>query len=76
MRMKTRFVIVIIVAISLHLTAWYYVTAFCAIYTKSSVSWINGGFTSLIISIMVVQTVKPIVHVIIRFFAKKFPFNK
>lgn len=74
--MKFRYCFVIITSILIHLFSWYYVTAFCGVYIKSSISWIYGGVLSTLINFLFVQTAKPLIHLILRFLAKKFSKSK
>jgi hypothetical protein len=54
---------------------WYYVSAFCSVYGKSSTSWLSGGFISQIIGLCVVQVSIPMANTIIRTWAKHYPKN-
>ncbi len=71
-RKKWNYIAVIIFALILHFTAWYYVTIFCSIYTKSSVSWICGGIISMIINYFIVQPLIPFLKAIFRWMTYKF----
>jgi hypothetical protein len=65
-KMRWRYFIVIILSLLIHMFAWYYVTVFCSIYTKSSVSWVCGGLISLIIKMLIIQPVIPLILVLFR----------
>lgn len=44
----------------------YYITAFCAIYTKTKSDWLKGGFISIIIHVVVIQPLYYILKTIFR----------
>jgi hypothetical protein len=64
--MLVRYLLYVIFGFLLHLLAWYYVTVFCGVYISSSVSWICGGFISLIIKLFITQMALPLVHTCVR----------
>ena len=45
---KIKVIILMIIEVSLMLFFWYYVTAFCHVYTKTQLSWILDSFLSMI----------------------------
>lgn len=65
-KMKWIYLIVVFVSFLIHIFAWYYVTVFCSIYTKSSVSWVCGGIISLVIKMMIIQPIIPLVLALFR----------
>jgi len=74
--MKWRYAAFFVLGLLLHLLAWYYVTVFCGVYIKSSVSWVCGGIISLIIKYIIVQPLLPFVLALLRLLAIKFTKNK
>ncbi len=60
-KMKWRYLFFVMLSLIIHLFAWYYVTIFCSVYTKSSVSWVCGGIISVVIKMGFVQPVIPII---------------
>ena len=68
-----RYILALSFALLLHLTSWYYVTVFCSVYTKSSVSWISGGIISLFIKFCIVQPILPFVKALFRWVTYKYP---
>jgi hypothetical protein len=64
--MLLRYILYIVFGVFLHLLAWYYVTVFCGVYISSSISWICGGFISLIIKIFITQLLLPLIHTLVR----------
>jgi hypothetical protein len=74
--MRIKHYLYIFIAFILHMFSWYYVTAFCGVYTMSSVSWVCGGILSIIINLFFVQILIPLVHVGFRTLAKTYPENK
>lgn len=75
-KMQNVYYTVAIIGFFLQLFCWYYVIAFCAIYTKSSVNWFLGGLTTLIIDLIIMAHVYIILHCIFRYLAKKWYLNK
>jgi hypothetical protein len=71
--MMMRYVLFVVLSFVLHMFCWYYVTAFCGVYIKSSVSWVCGGILSLIINLVIVQFSLPLIHTIARTLARRFP---
>ena len=69
---KWRYLLVFIFAFCFHFIAWYYVTVFCSVYTKSSVSWICGGIISLIIKFFIIQPLIPLFKAIFRWMTYKY----
>ena len=65
-KMKWRHLTVIFLSFLIHMFAWYYVTVFCSIYTKSSVSWVCGGIISLILKMIIIQPIIPLVLALFR----------
>jgi hypothetical protein len=72
-KMRWRYLLYIVVGTVLHALAWYYVTAFCSVYISSSISWICGGFISLIIKLFITQMLLPLIHTVIRAICVRFP---
>lgn len=70
--MRTRFIFIYVICISMTAFSWYYACAFCGVYQKTAKSWICDGFISLIIDILV-DTFKILGHLLARFYAKKYP---
>jgi hypothetical protein len=66
MSMSTRYILYVILGVFLHLLAWYYVTVFCGVYISSSISWVCGGFISLIIKLFITAMILPLVHTCVR----------
>ena len=52
-RHKIKVVILIVVEFSMSLFFWYYVTAFCHVYSSTQTSWIFDGFLSVISRIII-----------------------
>jgi hypothetical protein len=69
---KWNYIIIIIFSAVLHLASWYYVTVFCSIYTKSSVSWVCGGIISMIINYLIIQPLTPFLKAIYRWMTYKY----
>jgi hypothetical protein len=67
------YVAISVICVSTYLLCWYYVMAFCAVYMQSSVNWIYGSLTSLIMDVFVTSNTMIIVQSIVREFAKKYP---
>ena len=45
---KIRVIIFIIIEVSLIIFFWYYVTAFCHVYSRTQISWLLDSFLSII----------------------------
>lgn len=52
-KMKHRNIIFFIILFAFSILFWYFVTAFCAVYQNSQVSWILGALTSIILSFLI-----------------------
>ena len=52
-RHKIKVVALIMIEFSLSLFFWYYVTAFCHVYSRTQISWIFDGFLSVISRIII-----------------------
>jgi len=72
-KMLVRYVIVIVLCLFIHGFCWYYMAVFCAVYRKSSATWIWGGIISLILKFLIIQTSIPLILVIFRYKAFKNP---
>ena len=51
--MKNKIIVLFIVEFIVMLFYWYFLTAFCHVYTKTQVSWILDGILSIIIDFIV-----------------------
>ena len=45
---KIKVIIFIIIEVSLIIFFWYYVTAFCHVYSRTQISWLLDSFLSII----------------------------
>ena len=70
--MLWRYTVYIILVLIFHLLSWYYVTAFCGVYIKSSINWFIGGIISLLIQFIISQPLLPLIRTTIRALAKKY----
>lgn len=69
---KWRYLFALTFALVCHFVAWYYVTVFCSVYTKSSVSWICGGLISLVIKYFIVQPTIPLIKGLFRWMTYRY----
>ena len=69
---KWRYLLALLIALIFHFFAWYYVTVFCSVYTKSSVSWVCGGIISLIIKYLFFQPLIPLFKAFYRWMTYKY----
>ena len=72
-KMRWRHLAFLTFSFILHMFSWYYVTVFCGVYIKSSVSWVCGGILSMMINIVIVQFSLPLIHTLMRTLARRFP---
>lgn len=70
--MRGRYSIVLIIGICAHIFSWYFITAFCSVYSSSGRSMLYGTVVSMIIDFLV-NYGKILGHGIIRQAAKLKP---
>jgi hypothetical protein len=58
----------------INILSWYYVIAFCGIYVTSSIGWIFGSFSGIILDWVALSTAIPLFRAFIRVIIRKYKF--
>jgi hypothetical protein len=61
-----------LVTFILNLGFWYYIMAFCAVYTKNSIGWVYSGVINILISYGAIQFLEPLTKAFIRSFVIRY----
>jgi hypothetical protein len=64
--MKHRYVVFFIISFVLNIGFWYYIMAFCAVYSKTSLGWVYSGVINIGISYTVLQFLDPLTKTLVR----------
>lgn len=70
--MKMRYLVFIMITTSLNILFWYYVIAFCGIYTASSSGWLYGSFAGLLLDWFMISLVIPLTRACLRRIIRKY----
>ena len=68
-QMKCRYIIFFSVGLVIQSFLFVFVTCFCGVFTRSQISWIQGGVISMVLRLFALQIVIPILQTANRFLA-------
>ena len=71
--MMCRYITWTLIITLIHFTNWYFVMAFCAIYTNSNKGWIIGSLISIGIDIVLIRPIFSLTKTLMRLLAKSYP---
>jgi hypothetical protein len=70
--MKCKYVTLFVITFLLNMMFWYYISAFCSVYVKSSLGWVYSGILNIALSYGFIQFLNPITKACCRVLVVRF----